>query len=230
MSTLRLYSAERCPFAQRTWIVLNEKGLEADLVEIDLDDKLASFEEISPYKKVPLLEHDGCRLYESSIINEYLDEVFPQPPLLPSEAARRALARIWIDFADARWTPTFYKMLLEQDDQRQCALVESFRQQLLFMEHEGLAKLGDGPYWLGAEFSLVDVAFCPHFERLSALEHYRGFTLPAECARLGAWAEAVAGRPTVRVLSRSTEYYVRGLAAYADGTADGVTAREMRGA
>lgn len=229
MSALKLYSAERCPFAQRTRIVLNEKGLEAELIEIDLDDKPAWFAEVSPYGKVPLLEHDGTRIYESSIVNQYLDEVFPEPPLLPAEPGRRALARIWIDFADVRWTPTNYKMLLEQDAERQGALVESFREQLRFMEHEGLAKLGPGPYWMGPEFSLVDAAFYPHFERLGALEHYRGPILPAECTRLRAWAEAVAERPSVRTLSHPTEYYVRGLAAYADGSADGVTAREMRG-
>src|SRR5262245_9877371 len=102
MSNLVLYSARACPYAHRTRLVLAEKGLSFELVEIDLANKPAWFNSVSLYGKVPALEHDGQRIVESAVINEYVDETFPEPPLLPRLPAPRAIARIWIDFANTR--------------------------------------------------------------------------------------------------------------------------------
>jgi glutathione S-transferase len=105
MAGLTLFSARACPFAHRTRLVLGEKQLDFELVEIDLQNKPAWFNTVSVYGKVPALEHDGQRIVESAIVNEYLDEVFPTPALLPRAPAARALARIWIDYANTRFVP-----------------------------------------------------------------------------------------------------------------------------
>lgn len=102
MTEIEIYSAALCPFAQRSRLTLSEKGVPFELIEIDLQNKPANFLEISPYGKVPVLKHGDHRLWESTIINEYLDEIFPEPPLLPKEPIQRAHARIWINFADTR--------------------------------------------------------------------------------------------------------------------------------
>src|SRR5262245_24277899 len=102
---IRLYSAFYCPFALRTRFVLKEKGLAYEHTEIDPKNKPADFHTISPYGKVPVLLDDETRVYESAIINEYLDEAYPAPPLMPKEPARRAYVRIWIDFANSRLAP-----------------------------------------------------------------------------------------------------------------------------
>src|SRR6478672_8238610 len=100
---LQLYSFELCPFAHRVRLALAEKGVAAEPIEIDLKNKPASFVRISPYGRVPLLLHGEVKLWESAVINEYLDEVFPDPPLMPASLPDRALARIWVKFA--LWRP-----------------------------------------------------------------------------------------------------------------------------
>ena len=92
MSEITIYSAVVCPFAHRSRLVLLEKGIDFELVEIDLQNKPANFTEISPYSKVPVIKHGNERVWESAIINEYLDETFPEPSLLPKDAISRAQA------------------------------------------------------------------------------------------------------------------------------------------
>jgi glutathione S-transferase len=113
---LMLVSAEVCPFAQRSRLALLEKDLKHDVVEIDLRNKPAWFKEISPYSKVPVLLHGEHRIWESTIVNAYVEDVFSEPRLVPDTAAGRALMRIWIAFDDAKFVPATYKVLLGKDD------------------------------------------------------------------------------------------------------------------
>lgn len=227
MAGIHLYSAQVCPYAARTRLVLLEKNLPFDFTEIDLSAKPAWFAEVSPYGKVPVLKRGGDLIWESSIINEYLEEVFPQPPLMPSDPGARARARFWIDFANVKFTPTWYKLFLAQSKDERARLAAQLRAHFLFMENAGIG-MGGGPYWLGPRVSLVDLTYEPWFERIPALEHYRGVGLPAECPRLRAWAAAMMARPSVRAVTMPLDYYIAGYSAYADGTADGSTARDMR--
>jgi len=210
-------------------MVLQEKGVDFDLMEIDLQNKPDWFAEVSPYGKVPVIEHQGNRVWESNIINEYLEEVFPEPALLPREPGLKAIARIWIDFANTKFTPAFYKLLLLQDVQQQQNWKNELYQHLLFMEKEGFGQLSEtGSYWLGDAVSLVDLSFYPWFERWIALEHYRGAKLPAECNRLREWLNVMQQHPAVRLTARPTEFYIQDYAQYASNQASGATAAEMR--
>ena len=85
MGTVEIFSAEVCPYAHRTRLVLMQKGVDFSLTEIDLSNKPEWFTEVSPYGKVPSIRHDGRIIYESSIINEYLDAVERLNNLLPKE-------------------------------------------------------------------------------------------------------------------------------------------------
>jgi glutathione S-transferase len=228
MADIEFITAEVCPFAQRTHLVLTEKGLSYKHTEIDLSNKPAWFEQVSPYSKVPVLRVGDDVIYESAIINEFIDETWPEPPFMPATPAGRAYARIWIDYANTKFAVSFYKLLLAADDAARREHAEALVGQLRFMEREGLAKLGAGPYWLGREVSLVDFTFYPHFERFAALRHNRGVVIPDDCPRLEAWLGAMRARESVRALAHSDDYYIDSYARYAAGTAEGVTAREMR--
>src|SRR5438067_5873497 len=97
---ITLYDAPRCPYCARVRIVLAEKGVEYESVEIDLADRPAWLYEKNPSGKVPVLEEDGFVLPESVVIMEYLEERYPDPPLLPADPGDRALVRLWIERFD----------------------------------------------------------------------------------------------------------------------------------
>jgi glutathione S-transferase len=208
MSIIQLYFAKASTFAQRTRVVLLEKKIDFTAIEIDLQNKPKGYAQISRYGKVPAIQHGDLTLYESAIINEYLDEVFPELPLLPQDAGARAIARIWIDYANTRFVPAFNKFLRGKDAQERNQGQREFLEALLYLEQEGLAQSGQGPYWFGEAFSLVDISFYPWFERLPLLEHFRKFTLPAETPRLQAWWDVVRDRPSIQAVANPTEFYL----------------------
>jgi glutathione S-transferase len=209
MSEIEIYSAVLCPFAHRSRLTLLEKGIPFKLIEIDLQNKPANFKEISPYGKVPVLKHGDHRVWESAIINEYLEETFPEHPLLPKEPIQRARARIWINFADTRLFAATGKLLHSPDPKLPIEGVKELAEHLLFIEHEALRKTSDdGPYWLGTEISLVDLTYYPWFEQLAVLEHFRGFQLPTGLNRLMQWWKTVANRESVRAIANSPQFYL----------------------
>ncbi len=207
MNNIKIYSAVLCPFAHRSRLTLLEKGLSFEAIEIDLKNKPADFLEISPYGKVPVLTHGDQYLGESAIINEYLNEVFPNPPLLPVDPLQRAQARIWINFADTRLFATTGRLLYGATAPSP-ALAE-LAEHLLFMEREGWHQLAHrGSYWLGSELSLVDLTFYPWFEQICVLEHFWGFQLPAGLKRLQQWQAVMAQRASVRSIAKPPEFYL----------------------
>jgi glutathione S-transferase len=208
MADVKIYSAEVCPYAERSRLVLHEKNVELELIEIDLANKPDWFNDVSPYGKVPALDHGGKRVYESAIINEYLDEVFADPPLLPADPERRAIARIWIDYCNTRLGTPAYKLIREDDPKVQKDLKDELITVLRFMEKEGLRKISDGPYWMGTEPTLVDFAFYPHFERYCVIEHYRGFKIPEGCTRILSWLDAMRGRASVKAIENPPQFYI----------------------
>jgi glutathione S-transferase len=217
VAKVTLFSARACPYAHRTRLVLAEKKVPFELEEIDLQNKPAWFDtRVSAYGKVPALEHEGAHIWESAVINEYLEEVFPTPALLPAEPGRRAVARIWIDYANTRFTSAFGALLRAQDESAAPRAADELSKVLAFIEHEGLAKLSsDGPFFLGRAPSLVDFAFYPWFERWPALEHYRGLGLPKELERLARWRTSVAALPSVRSHENTAQYYIERYARHA---------------
>jgi glutathione S-transferase len=226
MAEVAIYSASVCPFAHRTRLTLVEKGVGFSLTEINLEQKPDWFREVSPYEKVPVIKHGEVRVWESAIINEYLDEVLPQPPLLPADPAQKAQARIWIDFANTKFINAFYKMLLIQDAQKQEKWKQQFVDHLYFLDQEAFGQAD--PYWQGDQVSLVDLTYYPWFERWSVLAHYRNLHLPSDCKNLQRWWEAMAKRDSVQQLRNADEFYIEEYEKYAKGTATGITAQEMR--
>ncbi|AKG21426.1 glutathione S-transferase family protein [Calothrix sp. 336/3] len=209
MSTVHLYFAKASTFSQRTRVVLLEKGIEFTSTEIEFPNKPADFLQVSRYGKVPAIKHGDVEIYESAIINEYLEEVFPEPALLPKELGKKAIARIWIDYANTRLVPAFNKFLRGKDASEQEQGRKEFTEALLHIEREGLEKLsGNSLYFLGENLSLVDISFYPWFERLPILEQFRKFDLPAETPRLQTWWKTLRDRDSIKAVANPTEFYI----------------------
>jgi glutathione S-transferase len=153
---ITLYNAARCPYVARVRIVLAEKGIEMETVEIDLSDRPAWFYEKNPTGRVPVIEEDGGPpLPESAVIMEFLEERYPEPPLLPADPADRAFVRLLI-FRDNELTSPYYALRRDED-----GAAEAFDTALGRFD----ALLGERPYLGGAEFGLADIALVPWFLR-----------------------------------------------------------------
>jgi glutathione S-transferase len=148
---ITLYDAARCPYCARVRIVLAEKGVPFEAVEIDLGDRPAWLYEKNPAGKVPVLEEDGWILPESAVIAEFLDERYPEPPLWPADPGERAAGRLLV-FRFDDFSKPYYALRRGEAGAR-----ERFEQELGF-----LAGLLEAMPWLtGREFGLADVAFLP---------------------------------------------------------------------
>lgn len=176
---------------------MSEKGVPFEVTEVDLKNKPDWFLEISPYGKVPVVKHDDHLIYESAIINEYLDEVFPETPMLGGTPIERAEMRIWIDFCNTRIQPGFVQIAKSEPAkfEEQVAAVEA----AFGMLEEYLERTGrPSPFFGGQAFSLVDAVYAPSFERFAILKELRGYEIPARFKRAHAWAAALAKHPAVR--------------------------------
>ncbi len=171
---------------------------------------------MSNYGKVPALQHGQARVVESAVVNEYLDEVFPEPALLPKDPGTRATARIWIDYANTRFVPAWGALLRGKTEAERSSARATLLESLEYIETQALHKSpGDGPYWFGANPGLVDLSFYPWFERWAALEHYRGALPIVKFERLRRWRDALAARASVKAIQNATDYYVERYAKHA---------------
>jgi glutathione S-transferase len=182
--TMELVVAENCPFCHRCLLVLLEKGVPFKLTQIDLLNKAQFKHLLSPYGRVPVLLHEGRTIYESSVINECLEEILPNPTLLPQDAGRKATARFWIDFCNTRFMPGYFDLLNERNPGQRGPLRTALMGHLQLIETVGLVSVSKAePYWMGRDVTLVDYAFYPFFERFVSVETYRDITVPADFER-----------------------------------------------
>jgi glutathione S-transferase len=150
---------------ERTRIVLEEKRLEYDLAFIDLSKKPKWFLDISPRGKVPVLLVDGHAVFESTAINELLEDLFPENALLPQDPLQRAEARSWIVFNNEVIMSALSAIIFNPEDEpRLTAEKENLRDAFQLLEKK-LSQRKSGEYFLGEKFSLVDVVFAPVFTR-----------------------------------------------------------------
>ena len=114
---IKLYDADRCPYCARVRIVLAEKGIDYETVEVDLADRPSWIYEKNPLGKVPVLEEGALVLPESVVIDEYLEERYPEPPLWPDDPAERAHGRLLVERFDSLSRP-YYALRRGDDDAR----------------------------------------------------------------------------------------------------------------
>jgi len=148
---LKLVDAPRCPYCARVRIALAEKGVAHEAVAIDLEDRPSWLYALNPVGRVPVLEVDGWALPESAVINEFLEERYPEPPLLPADPQERAAARLLV-FRDDDFTKPYYALRRRQDGAE-----DAFAEALADLD----ATLAEAPYLTGAAFGLADIALVP---------------------------------------------------------------------
>jgi len=196
MAKLRLISFPLCPYVQRAAILLLEKGVEFERVDIDLANKPDWFLKLSPLGKVPVLvvEQDGREevLFESAVIAEYLDEVL-EPKLHPADPLEKARHRAWIEFASATLAD-IYGFYTATDRET----FESKREALGAKFERLEQQLGDGPFFAGERFSIVDAAFAPALRYFDLFDRLTDHRLLDGKPKLQAWRRALAERPSVR--------------------------------
>jgi glutathione S-transferase len=154
-------------------------------VEVDLKNKPKDLLELNPYAKVPVLVDGVGVIYESAIINEYLDEKFPGLPLLPKNSLQRAKARIWVDFLNSRIHPAVSDITHHREPDR---ARQRLQQHLSALENEMTGKR-----FIVGDYSLADVSFIPFYARR---QRY-GVTIDDNLANLKRWGEELLARPTV---------------------------------
>jgi glutathione S-transferase len=205
---IELYSAPLCPFAHRTRLTLAEKGLAARVIEVDLLKKPPGFGALTPSGEVPVLKMGDDCIWDSAVIDEFLEQVAPEPALLPEAALPRARARIWIRFADRRLYFHTKRLLVATDPDERGAAMATVREDLRFMQENAFVK-NSGPYWMGDRMTLVDLTFIPWFEQAPVLESLLGFAWPSGSDSLRKWYEHVSRRPCVEAQSRPPQFYLQ---------------------
>jgi len=189
---LTLISHKLCPYVQRAAIVLAEKGIAFERIDVDLSNKPDWFLRISPLGKTPVLLVDGEPIFESAVICEYLEDT-TLPRLHPANALQRARHRAWMEFGSAvlNTIAGFYNA---PDDQALHGKAAELRGRFEQIE----AALGAGPYFAGASFSVVDAVFGSIFRYFDVFDGIADFRIFKATPRVNAWRAALAARPAVR--------------------------------
>ncbi|TPX18486.1 uncharacterized protein E0L32_011599 [Thyridium curvatum] len=248
---LKLYAGWFCPFVQRAWIVLVEKKIPYQYIEINPYNKDPDFLALNPRGLVPTLGvptaqgKDLKPLYESSVICQYLDEAYADeskhgPALLPADPYERARCRLWMDHVATRIVPGFYK-LIQHTPQKEFP-IERAREELhghvktLVREMDSS---GGGPWFAGGDFGMVDVMLAPWALRLWLIDHYKpgGFGAPKVgeggddeeiWARWRKWLDAVENRESIKATCSVREQYIDVYKRYADDTTNSLVAQATR--
>jgi len=182
---MRLYSGTTCPYSHRCRIVLFEKGMDFEVIDVDLMNKSEDVATINPYNKVPVLVERDLVLYEANIINEYIDERFPHPQLMPPDPVMRGRARLFLH----RFEQELYSQVdliehgvAKSSDKARATIRDNLTQFAQILTKQ--------KFLLGDEFSMLDVAIAPLLWRLD----YYGIQMGKEAAPLMKYAERLFSR------------------------------------
>jgi glutathione S-transferase len=198
MSMIKLYTFPPSTNSRKVRIALLEKGLEFERVNVDLskrEQKNPEYLKIHPFGQIPALDDEGFVIYDSTVINEYLEDEYPYPPLMPSDSEGRARARLMEDFRDTHFNPYFVHILQEtrkpegeRDEQR----IQNAKAEITKGLDRIEGELQDREY-LAGPFSLADVAFMSNLELLDR------FSIPVDAnkyKRTVAWIDRLKARPS----------------------------------
>ncbi len=186
-SVMTLFSAENCAQCHRTRIVLTEKDITVDIIDIDLNNKPEDLIDLNPYNNVPTLVDRDLVLYEPRIIMEYLDERFPHPPLMPVDPVSRARTRLALYRVERDW----YTLAddLEYGTEKKKAMARKILTETLIASNDVFAAK---PWFLSDEFSLVDCTIAPILWRL---RHF-GIELPKSARAIYRYMDKIFSRPS----------------------------------
>ncbi len=192
MSKPRLISFKVCPFVQRSVILLKEKNVDYDIDYIDVYNPPEWFLALSPTGKVPVMQVEGTVLFESAVINEYIDEVYA-PQIHPQDPLKKAQNRAWMEYTSPLYMGTFNIIMSKQKEAMEKAL-EEFDEQLA-----GLEKAKQNTPWFnGEDFSMMDIAAAPIFTRTKFINDHLKLDLLKNYPALQQWSKDLLARQTVK--------------------------------
>ncbi len=225
----KLYNAWFCPFAQRAWIALLEKGVDFEYIEQDPYDKTPEWLAVNPRGLVPAIVHNEKSVYESSICIEYTDEQWETDAhLLPTDPYQRAMVRILSNHIDKKVVPPFYHLLMKKGDQERDTAKENLMDALKLL-FEGFEQ-SQGPLFGEKKLNMVDIMLFPHAYRFQTiLPHFRGFTLPNEELKCYyQWYEAAINCDSVIKTLPDCDKLIQSYIRYAEDTVDSKVADAVR--
>src|SRR5882672_11829561 len=198
-TSIRLCDSATSPNCHRVKVVLEEKEIPYRMIPVELksgEQKKPDFLRLNPYGKVPVIIDGQTVIYESCIINEYLEEKYRDRPLMPDDFAKRARMRILIDYGLNHFAPPYQKLRQElrwkAENEKDRQIIENTVSQLVNLFQRLEREIGDKPY-LAGEFSLLDAALIPRFLRM---EKWAVGILPnSSLPRIGAWLHRMKERP-----------------------------------
>ena len=202
-SSMALYSSPQDPYSHRVRIVLAEKGVHADIVNVDASPKaLEELATFNPYGTAPTLIDRDLVLYKSEIIMEYLDERFPHPPLMPVYPVAKGRTRLMIHRVNVDW---YAQMDIILSDHAEPKLVEQARSNLTSSLTSITPVFAEMPYFISEEFSLIDCCIAPLLWRLPIL----GINLPVQAKAINNYADRVFDREAFQASLTEAERMMR---------------------
>ncbi len=194
---IKLYTFPLSTNSRKVRIALIEKGLEFERVNIDLakrEHKSADYLKIHPFGQVPALDDEGFVLYDSTIINEYLEDEYPYPSLMPQDSEGRARARLMEDFRDTHFNPPFVRMIYEmrkQEAERDATALANAKGDINKC-FDRIERELEGRDYLAGSFSLADIAYMSNFDLLDRFQ----VAVDSKYANTNAWIARLKARPS----------------------------------
>ncbi len=194
---MKLYHFPASTNSRKVRILLIEKGLEFERINVDLtkkEQKNPEYLKIHPFGQVPALDDDGFIVYDSTIINEYLEDEYPHPPLLPNDSEGRARARLMEDFRDIYFTPHFVEIIHEvrkPETERDQKVIRNAKETITQC-FDRIERELEGRDYLAGTFSLADISFMPN---IALLEHFE-IPVDPKYKNMRAWIERLKARPS----------------------------------
>jgi RNA polymerase-associated protein len=198
---MTLYSRPSCPHSHRVRLVLAEKGIAMDVVNVEGSKLPEDLLDLNPYNSVPTLVDRELVLYDPRIIMEYLEERFPHPPLMPVDPVTRAQFRLALYRIERDWYGLIHQ--IESDPDKKAAERHKKILRDTILQSTDLFKIK--PYFLSDEFSLVDATIAPILWRL---QHYE-IDLPPQAQPIVKYAGLLFSRPAFRESLSDTEQEMR---------------------
>ena len=166
-SVMTLFSDARDHYSHRVRIVLAEKGVTVEVVDVDLKHKPEELADLNPYNTLPtLVDRDDLSLYESKVIMEYIDERFPHPPLLPVYPVARAKSRLWMYSLERVWSPLVVKIQGSKNKEHVARARKDLKESFV-----SIAPIfSEKPFFMSDDFTIVDCCLGPILWRLSLME------------------------------------------------------------
>jgi len=199
-SVMNLFTSPTCPYCHLARIVLAEKDITFEAIDVDLNTPPEDLSELNPYNTVPTLIDRDLVLYDSRVIVEYLDERFPHPPLMPVDPVSRAKTRLALHRVEKDWFPLMHDILTKGE--KTAAKSRKMLRESIISSNELFRVL---PFFLSEDYSLVDATIAPLLWRLPVL----GIELPAEAKSVVDYAQRIFDREAFQLSLSEAEREMR---------------------